>query len=100
MTRVLDAIYNSITQPSPSKPKAEPKPSLPSVTREGVDAILAHQRSGTPEQLQQILDREKEFRLISKQRDNIGLALSIAPAAKFRAAQGECDDVPRCSCGV
>lgn len=92
MIRVLDAIYSSIAQPSPARPKPEPKSSTPRVTGEDVDAILAYQRSGTPEELQQILERDREFGLSTWQRNKLGLALSIAVAAKFRQGQGECED--------
>jgi hypothetical protein len=69
MISVLENIYRSIARPSPEKPKPKLAPTELHVTREELNAFLAHQVRATPKQLQQILERQKEFGLTDSQRD-------------------------------
>jgi hypothetical protein len=93
MISAVELIYRDICKPQPAKPKVEVvQPEKPGCTRADVDRILAFELSATPEELQSILDRAKEFELSTWQRDKIALQMTIAMAAKLRQSQGVRED--------
>ena len=92
MISAVERIYREVSQPASVSAnqtlqthKETPQTTL---TREDVDAILAHKRAGTPEELQYALNHAKDFGLIAWQRDRLAVQLTIAIAARTRAAHG------------
>jgi hypothetical protein len=82
----VELIYRKLSQPSPPPPaRARQEPKLqPELTREDVDAIIQRKRSATPEQLHAIIDRAQHYRLSTWERNQLGVDIGVALAAKAR----------------
>jgi hypothetical protein len=82
----VELIYRKLSQPSPPQPaRVSQEPKLqPELTRDEVDAIIQRKRSATPEQLQAIIDRAQHYRLSTWQRNQLGVDIGVALAAKAR----------------
>lgn len=87
----VQRIYLQLSQPASQLPKpatgdAKVKPiELP---RADVDAIIQRERSGSPEELQYIIDHTKDLDLTDGERNLIGVELSIAVAQRARQVNG------------
>lgn len=87
-----ERVYRELSAPKPPcvKPIAENRPLTLRLTE--AYAILQSKRQGTPEELQHIIDHKNEFHLREDQVDKAKLLLTIAAAAKSRAAHGIHED--------
>jgi hypothetical protein len=83
-----ERVYRDLSNPEPLKPAKNAPAKEPEITRAEVEEIMARRRSASPEILQYVLDNSKKFELTSYDREKLGLDLSIAVAAKMRAARG------------
>jgi hypothetical protein len=85
MISAVERIYLEVRQPSSSKPAPKPEAAPPiELDRSDVNAILAHKRDATPDELQFIVNRAKELQLTSWQRNQIGVQLTIALVNRSR----------------
>lgn len=85
---VIERIYRELRNPTPAKPVA-PAPKIAAPTEldaNDVQAILRNRRSSTPDELQQILDRSKFFRLSAREKNEVSVRLTIALASRGRPA--------------
>lgn len=88
----VELIYRELASPKPQEPKPASLPEVKPLTREDVSAIIARKRSATPEELQDIISRAKEFQLSEGARNQIGLDLSIISAQRARQENGKRED--------
>ena len=96
LVSAVERLYQEISQASvpPQPAQKTEQPTEPTLTRADVDAIVQYKRGATPQQLQYILDHAADFQLQAWQRDKISLQLTVAIAAKIRAAHGIRDANP------
>ena len=91
-----ERLYREIASPKPPQPKPAPAANEPAkttaLTRADVTAIIARQRSATPEQLAYIIDHAKEFRLTTGERSELALQSTIAAAERARRVPGQRHD--------
>lgn len=82
-----EVIYRQISQAQEAKPVAKASEEVKRVelTREDVTAIIARQRTVTPEELQEIIARKD---LTSGERNQISVDLTIAMAQRARQVRG------------
>lgn len=84
----VERIYREISKPSSSKavPKKPDAASPLDLKWADVEAILAHQRDATPEELSYVIEHAKEFSLSKSQRNDVSVRLTIALANRGRPA--------------
>lgn len=82
----FERMYHEVRQPQPPPPARPPAlPVLPpTLARSDVDAILNRKRSAAPEELQYAIDHAKELRLTSYERDQLGVAMTVALVNRTR----------------
>ncbi|MGB8064326.1 MAG: hypothetical protein WCF26_20730, partial [Candidatus Sulfotelmatobacter sp.] len=91
-----ELIYRSLSQPKPQEAKparVKEEANKSELTRDDVTAIIARQRSATPEQLQYVIEHAKEFRLTTGERNELALQSTIAAAERARRVPGKRHDL-------
>ena len=89
MISAVERIYLEVRQPSSSKPAPKVTEIAPTIEldRSDVNAILAHKRDASTDELQYIIDHSKELQLTSWQRNQIGVQLTILLSNRSRPKQ-------------
>ena len=87
---IVHRMYRDLAcfRPSPQPAHLTADAKKAELTRADVDAIIRRTRSTSAEELQQILSREKEFKLTNTQRDQVAIDLTIVMAHRARHANG------------
>jgi hypothetical protein len=87
----VEKIYRELSQPQAQPPKpasATTDAKQLTLTRADVDAILQRTRGASPEEIEYVIARSKEFILTDGQRDQLCCDLTIAAAQRSRQGNG------------
>jgi hypothetical protein len=88
----VERIYRDLARPKAPGPKPGSEATKKAeLSRDDVSAILQRKRSASPEQLQQILNDTRKYRLTQCERDQLSLDLTIA-IAHARQNNGKRED--------
>jgi hypothetical protein len=87
---IVERTYRQIALPKPPQPKpaSATQTTKAELTRTDVDAIIQRTRAASPEELQQIIARAKDFKLTEGERNQLSVDLTIAMAQRARAVNG------------
>ncbi len=89
-----DLAYRQISEPKPcpAEPVRAVVATKTDLTRADVDTIIQRQRNATPEELEEIIARAKDFKLTDGERNQLGVDLSTAIAQRVRGQNGRRQD--------
>ena len=87
----VELIYRTLSQPSPATAKPAPVKVVAKteLTRADVSAILQRQRGASAEELQHIISEATKYGLTERERNTLGVDLSIEVARARRANDGK-----------
>jgi hypothetical protein len=90
----VELIYRSLAQPKPAgtEPSSVEAPPAIELTRADVDLIIHRECLATPEELQEIIARAKDYKLTDGERNQLGVDLSICVAQCGRQINGRRED--------
>jgi hypothetical protein len=87
----IELVYRELARPKPQEaiPASVEAPPAIELTRADVDAIIHRKRSATPEELEEIIDHGKQFKLTDGERNQIACDLTIAMSQRARQVRRE-----------
>jgi hypothetical protein len=90
----VELIYRELARPKPqeAKPVSVEAPPAIELTRTDVTAIIHRKLSATPEELQEIIARAKDYKLTDGERNQIACDLTIAMSQRARQVSGRRED--------
>jgi hypothetical protein len=90
----VELIYRELAGPKPQGPKPASVEAPPAIelTRADVDQIIHRKRAATPEELQEIIARAKDYKLTDGERNQIACDLTIAMSQRARQMNGRRED--------